>query len=74
MHSVPTLQFTIEHEFTIAGFTNTRSLLYTRRPTALRERRKEKSIRDREKTQGETAGEEEEIDWEEAGKERREDA
>ena len=26
MHSVPTLQFTIEHEFTIAGFTNTRSL------------------------------------------------
>jgi hypothetical protein len=38
------------------------------------ERRKEKSIRDREKTQGETAGEEEEIDWEEAGKERREDA
>ena len=38
------------------------------------EKRKEKSIRDREKTQGETAGEEEETDWEEAGKERREDA
>ena len=38
------------------------------------ERRKEKSIRYREKTQGETAGEEDETDWEEAGKERREDA
>ncbi len=37
------------------------------------ERRKEKSIRDRERTQGETAGEEDEVDWEKAGKERRED-
>ena len=38
------------------------------------ERGKEKSIRDRGKTQGERAGDEEETDWEEAGKERREDA
>ncbi len=38
------------------------------------ERWKEKNIRDRDKTQGETAGDKEETDWEEAGKERREDA
>ena len=35
---------------------------------------KEKSIKDRERTQEQTAGEEEETDWEKAGKERREDA
>ena len=45
-----------------------------RRPTALRGGKKEKSIRDRGKTQGERAGDEEETDWEAAGKERREDA
>jgi hypothetical protein len=34
---------------------------------------KGKELRDRDNTQGETAGDKEETDWEEAGKERRED-
>ncbi len=37
------------------------------------EKKKRKSIKNREGTQGETAGEEEEADWEKAGKEKRED-
>jgi hypothetical protein len=44
-----------------------------RRPTALR-RGERKRASDRDKTQGDTAGEKEETAWEEAGEERREDA
>ena len=44
-----------------------------RRPTALRIGERKRAS-DRDKTQGDTAGEKEETDWEEAGKERREDA
>ena len=39
-----------------------------------REEENRKSIKDREGTQGETAREDEEADWETAGKEKREDA
>ena len=41
---------------------------------SIQEWKKRKSIKDREMTQGEAAGEEEEADWEKAGKEKREDA
>jgi hypothetical protein len=43
------------------------------RPTALR-RGERKRASDRDKTQGDTAGEKEETDWEKAGEARREDA
>jgi hypothetical protein len=38
------------------------------------ERKKRDSIKDRERTQGEAAEEEEEADWEKARREKREDA
>ncbi len=44
-----------------------------RRPTALRRGERNRAS-ETDKTQGETAGDKEETDWEEAGEERREDA
>ena len=71
MQSLQCLAYSEGRIYLLRFITNRSNLV---KAYSAQERRKEKSIRDREKTQGETAGEEEEIDWEEAGKERREDA